>query len=62
MVLKHIGLFLVVGSPLMGMINLARARLKGLWRRDDFPRRLERFPRQKWVPVWRSRSALNSMI
>jgi len=32
-VLKHIGLFLVVGSPLAGVINVARVRLAGLWRR-----------------------------
>jgi hypothetical protein len=34
LVLKHIGLFLVVGSPLVGLLNVARARLKGLWRGD----------------------------
>jgi hypothetical protein len=32
-VLKHIGLFLVVGSPLAGMVNVARARFARLWRR-----------------------------
>jgi len=31
-VLKHIGLFLVVGSPLAGIFNVARARLGRLGR------------------------------
>jgi len=34
-VIKHVGLFMIVGSPLVGLLNVARARLKGLWRKGD---------------------------
>jgi hypothetical protein len=37
LVLKHIGLALIVGSPLVGAINVARVRLKGLWSRRGGP-------------------------
>jgi hypothetical protein len=35
LVIKHVGLFMIVGSPLVGMLNVARVRLKGLWRKGD---------------------------
>ena len=31
--LKHVGLFLVVGSPLTGLLQVARVRLRTLWRK-----------------------------
>ena len=33
LVLKHVGLLMIVGSPLFGVLNVARARLKSLWRK-----------------------------
>ena len=34
LVIKHLGLFMLVGAPLVGLVNAARARLSGLWRTD----------------------------
>ena len=33
LVIKHVGLLLIVGSPLVGMFNVARVRFKRLWSR-----------------------------
>jgi uncharacterized membrane protein YhaH (DUF805 family) len=33
LVIKHVGLFMLVGSPLVAALIVARARFKGLWRR-----------------------------
>jgi hypothetical protein len=39
LILKHVGLALIIGSPLVGIVNVARARLKGLWSGRSGPAR-----------------------
>jgi hypothetical protein len=34
---KHVGLLMLVGSPLVGALTVARARLARLWRRQGSP-------------------------
>jgi hypothetical protein len=41
LVLKHVGLFIVFGAPLVGVLNVAKTRAKRLLRKY-WPRRLAR--------------------